>query len=43
MISIKTYQDKEFYYIKRYLRENITDEEFMTKHKITYEYLTKIK
>jgi len=42
-LSLKYYQDNGFYFINTYLRENIFDEKFISKHKINYVELEKIK
>lgn len=41
--SLQFYQGSEFYYINKYLREGISDEEFMINHKINQNKLLETK
>ena len=42
-ISIKAYQDGAFYYINKFLRDNISDDNFMLKYNLLPEKLIEIK
>ncbi len=41
--SIRAYQDKEFYYINKFLRENLSEQEFANKYNINSEKIIEIK
>lgn len=40
-LSLKYYQDNGYYFINTYLRDNIFDDKFISKHNINYVVLEK--